>query len=425
MSTEMKVCIIEGKRIPFMRSSTKYMGVSNNELMAPAMKELVKSLNLQGKEVGEVVIGAVNKHAYQFSLARECVMDSGLSPNTPATDIQKACGTSLESAIMIANKISLGQIECGIAGGVDTNSDVPIEFKKRFSDRLLKLAASKTLGQKLSALKGFSPSELLPKLPAIKEPRTGLSMGESCEKMAKDWGITREAQDQLAYESHQKAGKAYDDGFYHNQVVSFKGADRDGLLRADTTIEKLAKLKPAFDRVSGKGTLTAGNSTALTDGASCTFLCSEDYAEKNGLKPLAYLTTAQSAAVDYVKDEGLLMAPAYAVPRLLKQRGLSLQDFDYYEIHEAFAAQVLCTLEAWKSDDFCKNKLGLDQALGEIDRTKLNVNGGSLALGHPFAATGSRIVTGLAHLLNSKGSGRGLISICTAGGMGVTAIIEK
>lgn len=425
MSTKMKVCIIEGKRIPFMRSSTKYMGVSNNELMAPAMKELVKSLNLEGKEVGEVVIGAVNKHAYQFSLARECVMDSGLSPNTPATDIQKACGTSLESAIMIANKISLGQIDCGIAGGVDTNSDVPIEFKKRFSDRLLKLAASKTLGQKLSALKGFSPSELLPKLPAIKEPRTGLSMGESCEKMAKDWGITREAQDQLAYESHQKAGKAYEDGFYHNQVVSFKGADRDGLLRADTTIDKLAKLKPAFDRVSGKGTLTAGNSTALTDGASCTFLCSMDYAEKNGLKPLAYLTTAQSAAVDYVKDEGLLMAPAYAVPRLLKQRGLSLQDFDFYEIHEAFAAQVLCTLEAWKSEEFCKNKLGLDQALGEIDRTKLNVNGGSLALGHPFAATGSRIVTGLAHLLNAKGSGRGLISICTAGGMGVTAIIEK
>lgn len=425
MSTPLRVCIVGGKRIPFMRSSTKYMGVSNNELMVPAMKALVEQFNLQGKEVGEVILGAVNKHAYQFSLARECVMDSGLSPKTPATDIQKACGTSLEAAVMIANKIALGQIDCGIAAGVDTNSDVPIEFKKSFSDRLLKLAAAKTFGQKLGALKGFNPKELLPKLPAIKEPRTGKSMGESCEDMAKTWKITRHDQDLLAYESHQKAAKAYEAGFYDDILVNFKGHTKDGLLRPDATVEKLAKLKPAFDRKSGKGTLTAGNSTALTDGASCTFLCSEEYAKANGIEPLAFLTTAQSAAVDYVKEEGLLMAPAYAVPRLLAQRGLTLQDFDFYEIHEAFAAQVLCTLEAWRSEEFCKEKLGLDAALGEIDRDKLNIMGGSLAIGHPFAATGSRILTGLSKMLHQKGSGRGLISICTAGGMGVTAIIEK
>ncbi len=419
-----KVCIIAGKRIPFMRSSTHYMGLSLRELMKPAMDALVSELSLEGKEVGEVAMGAVNKHAYDFALAREIVMDSKLSPHTPATDIQKACGTSLESVILIGNKIALGQIECGIAGGADTNSDVPIEFKKKFSDRMLRLAAARSMGEKFKALAGFGPGELIPKLPAIKEPRTGKSMGESCEDMAKTWGISREAQDQLAFESQNKAAKAYADGWYQDSVVEFKGKNQDGILR-QAPLEKLAKLKPAFDKESGKGTLTAANSTALTDGASCVFLCSEEYAKENNLSPMAYLTYAQSAAVNYVDDEGLLMAPAYAVPKMLKKAGLTLQDFDFYEIHEAFAAQVLCTLEAWKSEEFCKNKLGLDNALGEIDFNKLNVKGGSLALGHPFAATGGRIVTGLAKLLHEKGSGRGLISICTAGGMGVTAILEK
>ena len=325
---------------------------------------------------------------------------------------------------MLGNKIALGQIDSAIAGGVDTNSDVPIEFKKKFSDRLLKLAAARSMGEKLKALSGFSPKELMPKLPAIKEGRTGLSMGESCEEMAKSWNISREAQDQLAFESQAKAAKAYSEGWYDDLVVEFQGKVKDGILR-ETKLEKLASLKPAFDKTSGKGTLTAANSTALTDGASCVFLCSEEYAKDNNLEVMAYLTYAQSAAVNYVGDEGLLMAPAYAVPKLLKQAGLTLQDFDFYEIHEAFAAQVLCTLEAWKSEEFCKEKLGLEQALGEIDFKKLNVKGGSLALGHPFAATGARIVTGLAKLLNEKGSGKGLISICTAGGMGVTAIIER
>ncbi len=419
-----KVCIIAGKRIPFMRSSTHYMGLTLRELMKPAMDALVSELKLEGKEIGEVSMGAVNKHAYDFALAREMVMDSKLSPSTPATDIQKACGTSLETVVHVANKIALGQIECGIAGGADTNSDVPVEFKKSFSDRLLKLAAARSLPERLKVLAGFNPKELMPKLPAIKEPRTGKSMGESCEDMAKTWNIKREDQDQLAFESQNNAAKAYEEGWYDDLVVEFKGKKKDGILR-QAPLEKLAKLKPAFDRDSGKGTLTAANSTALTDGASCVFLCSEEYAKENNFKPLAYLTIAQSAAVNYVDDEGLLMAPAYAVPKMLAKAGLTLQDFDYYEIHEAFAAQVLCTLEAWKSEDFCKNKLGLEAPLGEIDRTKLNVKGGSLALGHPFAATGGRIVAGLAKLLDEKGSGRGLISICTAGGMGVTAIIEK
>lgn len=420
----MRVCIVKGKRIPFMRSSTAYMGLNLRELMKPAMDSLVSELKLEGREVGEVIMGAVNKHAYDFALAREIVMDSKLAPTTPATDIQKACGTSLEAAIIIAQKIATGQIECGIAGGADTNSDVPIEFKKRFSDRLLKLAAARSFPAKLKALSGFSPSELIPKLPAIKEPRTGKSMGESCEDMAKTWNISREEQDQLAFESQQNAARAYNEGWNDDLIVEFKGVKKDGIIR-ETSMEKLARLKPAFDKTSGKGTLTAGNSSSLTDGASCVFLCSEDYAKANRLEIMAYLTFAQSAAVNYIDDEGLLMAPAYAVPKLLKQAGISLQDFDFYEIHEAFAAQVLCTLKAWESDDFCKNKLGLDSSLGSIDRAKLNVKGGSVALGHPFAATGSRILANLAKLLHEKGSGRGLISICTAGGMGVTAIIEK
>ena len=424
MSEAKKVCIVAGKRIPFMRSSTKYMGKSLRELMKPCLSELISELKLEDKELGECAFGAVNKHAYDFALAREIVMDSKLSPKTPAVDVQMACGTSLEAAIILANKISLGQIDCGIAGGVDTNSDVPIEFKKSFSDRLLKIAAAKSLGDRLKALKGFNPKELLPKLPAIKEGRTGLSMGESCEIMAKEWDISRVAQDQLAYRSQKNAAKAYLEGFYDNQVVEFMGAKKDGILR-ETSLEKLATLRPAFDKTSGNGTLTAGNSSSLTDGASCVFLCSEEYAKENNLHPLAFLSFSETAAVNYVEDEGLLMAPAYAVPRMLKRAEMSLQDFDFYEIHEAFAAQVLCTLEAWKSEKFCKEKLGLNYMLGEIDVSKLNVKGSSLALGHPFAATGSRILTTMAHLLNEKGSGRGLISICTAGGMGVTAIIEK
>jgi acetyl-CoA C-acetyltransferase len=420
-----KVCIIASKRIPFAKSGTLYKGKSNNELMTVALKALVQDQNLNGKEIGEVVLGAVNKHAYQFSLARECVMDSGLALSTPATDIQKACGTSLEACAVVANKIALGQIDCAIAGGVDTNSDVPIEFKKKFSDRLLELNGAKTFGQKLKAFKGFGPSELIPKLPAIKEPRTEKSMGESCEEMAKRWKISREDQDMLSLKSHENALKAIEEGFFDDLICEFDSNKRDNIVREGMSFDRLSKLNPCFDRKSGEGTLTAANSSALTDGSSCVFLCSEDYAAKNNLEVLAHLSFVQSAAVDYLDDEGLLMAPAYAVPKLLKRAGMSLQDFDFYEIHEAFAAQVLCTLRAWEDEEFCKSKLGLDNALGSIDENKLNINGSSLALGHPFAATGTRIVGTLAKMISQKGSGKGLISICTAGGMGITAIIEK
>lgn len=419
-----KVCIIDGARIPFFRSGTNYMGIGNKELMTGALKHLVEKLNLKNKEIGEVALGAVSKHAYDFSLARECAIESGLSFKTPATDLQKACGTSLEAVIMLANKIALGQIDSAIAGGVDTNSDIPVEFKKSFSDAMAKVNYAKTTTDKIKALTSLRPSDLSPKFPAVMEPRTGLSMGESCELMAKKWNISRQDQDQLALESHQKASKAMGAGFFDDLVYEFKGNKKDGILRGDSTMDKMAKLKPAFDR-SASGTLTAANSTSLTDGASCVFLCSEEYAKEHNLKIKAYFKIGISAAVDFIDDEGLLMAPVYAVARMLKKTGLKLQDFDFYEIHEAFAAQVLCTLKAWESESFCKEKLGLDHALGSIDRSKINVNGSSLALGHPFAATGSRIVATLAKLLEQKGEGRGLISICTAGGMGVTAILER
>jgi acetyl-CoA C-acetyltransferase len=357
-------------------------------------------------------------------LARESAINAGLSYLTSATDIQKACGTSLEAALIIGAKIATGEIHSGIAAGTDTNSDIPVEFKKAFSDRLSQMNYARDLPSRLKALKGLGPSDLLPKFPAIKEPRTGLSMGESCEVMAKRWKITRSDQDQLAFESHQKAAVAYNEGFYDDLIAPFGGLEKDNILRGDIKLEKLASLKPAFDK-SEKGTLTAGNSTPLTDGSAAVFLCSEEYAKKHKLHVQAYLSMGQSAAVNYVDDEGLLMAPAYAVPKLLKRAGLTLQDFDFYEIHEAFAAQVLCTLAAWEDETFCKEKLGLDSALGAIDRSKLNVKGGSLALGHPFAATGARILGSLSKMIDEKGSARGLISICTAGGMGVTAIVQK
>ncbi len=420
-----KVCIISGKRIPFARSGTKYMRKGNKELMSSALRALKDDLGLDKKEVGEIILGAVSKHAADFALARESAIEAGLAFNIPATDIQKACGTGLEAALMIAGKIAIGQIDSGIAGGVDSNSDIPVEFKKSFSDRLSAMNYARDFSGRLKALKGLNPKDLLPKFPAIKEPRTGLSMGESCEVMAKRWGIKREDQDQLAFESHQKAASAYESGFYNDLIIPFGGLEKDGILRPDIALEKLGKLNPAFDKKSGEGTLTAGNSTPLTDGASAVFLCSEEYAKENNLEVQAYLTIGQSAAVNYIDDEGLLMAPAYAVPKMLDRAGLTLQDFDFYEIHEAFAAQVLCTLKAWEDETFCKEKLGRESALGSIDRSKLNVKGGSLALGHPFAATGGRILAGLAKMIHEKGSGRGLISICTAGGMGVTAIVEK
>lgn len=419
-----KVVVVGGQRIPFSRSMSSYMRVSNRDLMTAALRAIVDKYNLAGKEIGEVALGAVMKHSSDWNMAREVTLSSGLSPHTPAYDVQQACGTSLETAILVANKIALGQIEVGIAGGTDTNSDLPFVFPKTFGHKMLEAHKARSTSERLKAFMKIRPADLKPVAPGVIEPRTGLSMGQSCELMAQQWGVTREEQDELALQSHKNAAKAYEDGFYSDLVVPFNGLDKDNNVRPDTSLEKLAKLKPAFER-SEKGTLTAGNSSPLTDGAAAVLLASEDYAKAMGWPILAEFTFSQVAAVDFVKDEGLLMAPAYAVPRLLKQAGITLQDFDYYEIHEAFAAQVLCTLKAWESDSFCREKLGLPGALGSIDRSKLNVKGGSVALGHPFAATGARIVATLAKMLNEKGSGRGLISICTAGGMGVTAILER
>jgi acetyl-CoA C-acetyltransferase len=419
-----RVAIIGGNRLPFARSNTAYSKVSNQELLTSSLRGLVDRFGLQGQRMGEVVAGAVIKHSRDFNLTRECVLSSGLAPETPAYDIQQACGTGLEAAILVANKIALGQIDCGIAGGTDTTSDAPIGVSEGLRDILLDLNRAKTAGERLKALARFRPKHLAPSIPENGEPRTGLSMGGHCQITAHEWDIPRDEQDKLAYESHQKLAAAYDEGLFDDLMTPLAGLTKDNILRPDTTLEKLATLKPAFDRE--KGTMTAANSTALTDGASCVLLASEEWAKANNLEVKAYLTFSEVAAVDFVdKKEGLLMAPAYAVPRMLEKAGLTLQDFDCYEIHEAFAAQVLSTLKAWEDPAFCKDRLGLDKPLGSIDRNKMNIKGSSLATGHPFAATGGRILATLAKILEQNGKGRGLISICAAGGQGVTAIVER
>jgi acetyl-CoA C-acetyltransferase len=417
--------IVGGVRIPFCRNNTAYVDIGNQAMSIKAVSALVERYGLAGAELGEVALGAVIKHSSDWNLGREVALSSGLSPRTPGITLQRACGTSLDTTIAIANKIATGQIESGIAGGSDTTSDVPVVFGKKFAGRLLATARARSFGERLRAWKGFRFGELKPSFPGVAEPRTGKSMGDHCEMMAREWNIAREDQDKLALASHQKAAAAYERGFFQGLVTPFRGLERDNILRADSTLDKLATLKPAFDKYSGKGTLTAGNSTPLTDGASAVLLASDAWAAARGLKIQAYLTHARVAAVDFVGGEGLLMAPTVAVSDLLRDTGLGLQDFDFYEIHEAFAAQVLCTLRAWESESYCRDRLGRERALGAIDPAKLNVVGSSLAFGHPFAATGARIVATLARLLEEKGSGRGLISICTAGGMGVVAILER
>ena len=425
-----RVAVLGGNRIPFARSNTAYATASNQEMLTAALDGLVARFGLEGRRLGEVVAGAVLKHSRDFNLTRESVLGSRLAPETPATDLQQACGTGLQATIHVANKIALGQVEVGVAGGSDTTSDAPIAVGEKLRKILLEANRAKTVQGRLAALTKVRPQYLVPSIPQNGEPRTGLSMGEHAALTALEWQITREAQDELAVASHHHLAASYDRGFQDDLVTPFNGLDRDQNLRADTSLEKLAKLKPVF----GKGaaaTMTAANSTPLTDGASTVLLSSEEWAAENGHEVLAYFADCETAAVDFVHGgEGLLMAPAYAVPRLLERNGLTLQDFDYYEIHEAFASQVLSTLKAWEDPVFCKERLGLDAPLGSIDRARLNVNGSSLAAGHPFAATGGRIVANLAKLLSEKAAadgsgGRGLISICAAGGQGVTAILER
>ncbi|WP_037364349.1 acetyl-CoA C-acetyltransferase [Amycolatopsis orientalis] len=419
-----KVAIVGGNRIPFARSNGPYSRASNQDMFTAALDGLVSRFSLQGEVIGEVAAGAVLKHSKDFNLARESVLGSKLSPATPASDVQMACGTGLQAVLNVAHKIALGEIDSAIAGGVDTTSDAPLAVNPQLRQILVQLNAAKTLADRLKLVAKIRPGHIVPEIPRNAEPRTGLSMGEHAALTAKVWDITREAQDELAATSHRNLAAAYDRGFFDDLVTPYLKLTRDQNLRPDSSVEKLAKLKPVYG--GPDGTMTAGNSTPLTDGASTVLLATEQWAKAHKLPVLAYLTFSQTAAVDYVHgDEGLLMAPAYAVPRMLERAGLTLQDFDFYEIHEAFASQVLATLKAWEDPAFAKEKLGLDAPLGSIDRAKLNVNGSSLAAGHPFAATGGRIVATLAKLLNEKGSGRGLISICAAGGQGVTAILEK
>jgi acetyl-CoA C-acetyltransferase len=418
-----RVAIVGGLRIPFCRAHTTYADCSNQEMMTAALAGIVQKYDLKGQTLGDVALGAVIKHSRDWNLARECVIASGLSPKTPGVDLQRACGTSLEACILIGNKIALGQIDAGVAGGTDSISDAPIVYPDEYRSILMQSHRGKTIKEKILPWLKVRPKHFKPVLPGVVEPRTGLSMGEHTEITAKEFHVSREHQDQLALTSHMRAAKAFDEGFYTDLIVPFRGAREDNNIRRDTSFEKLAQLKPVYDR-SGSGTMTAGNSTPLTDGAAAVLLSSEEWAQKRNLPVHAYMTFCKVSAVDFIGNEGLLMAPAYAVSDMLKVANLKLQDFDYYEIHEAFAAQTIATLKAWQSEQFCKEKLGRSEALGPIDLAKLNVKGGSIAIGHPFAATGARVVATMAKLLHEQGSGRGLVSVCTAGGMGVTTIME-
>jgi acetyl-CoA C-acetyltransferase len=418
-----KIAVIGGVRTPFCRSHTAYSDLTNLDMMTTAVNGLSERFGLKGKHVDEVVGGAVVTHAKDWNLAREAVIGTDLAPSTPGITMMQACGTSLQAALGSGAKIATGQIDCAIATGSDTVSDAPIVFNRKFAKRLINASRSKGFGQKIKQFGDFKPGELAPQAPNVNEPRTGLSMGQHCELMAKEWNIPREEQDQLAYNSHRNAAQAYKDGFLDDMIVPCAGVFQDNIIREDIDLDKMATLNPAFDK-SKRGTLTAANSTPLTDGAASVLISSEEWARENGLVPQAYIVESQTAGIDFVGGRGLLMAPTIAVSKMLDRAGLSLQDFDFYEIHEAFAAQVLCTLKAWESAEYCKQVLGRDAPLGAIDRSKLNLRGSSIAYGHPFGATGARITGHLAKLLHERGGGRGLISICTAGGMGVAAILE-
>lgn len=417
-----RAAVLGGVRTPFCRSHTAFAELSNLNMLTTALTGLAERFSLEGSHIDEVVGGAVVTHAKDWNLAREAVIGSPLAATTPGITMMQACGTSLQGALGLAAKIASGQIECGIAMGTDTTSDAPIVFQKKFAKRLIEASRAKSWSERLSAFRGMSPGELAPVPPDTREPRTGLGMGEHCELMAKEWGITREDQDLLAFESHRKAAAAYDEGFMDDLVIPCAGVFKDNNIREEISLEKMAELKPVFDKKSG--TITAANSTPLTDGAATVLLASEEWAVSKGIPIQAYLTLGRTSAVDYVEGEGLLMAPTVAVSDLLQQAGLALQDFDYYEVHEAFAAQVHATLKAWESVDYCRERLGREEPLGSIDRSKLNVAGSSIAIGHPFAATGARILAVLAKLLHNRGGKKGLISVCTAGGMGVAAILE-
>jgi acetyl-CoA C-acetyltransferase len=421
-----RVAILGGARIPFARANGAYAEASNQDMLTAALRALVQKFGLKGEKIGEVAAGAVIKHSKDWNLARESALGAGIHPATPAYDLQRACGTSLSAVAQLANRIALGEIDSAIAGGADSTSDIPLSYGRQLQQIMLKSARGRSFLERTKPWLGLKPAHLKPLAPGIAEPRTGMSMGEHCEEMAKEWKIGRREQDELALASHRNAAAAWQEGFFDDLVFPFMGTCKDNNVRADTTLEKLGSLKPAFDR--NAGTLTAGNSSPLTDGAASVLLASEDWASSRKIPVQAYLTFTETSAVDFVgtagPKEGLLMAPVYAVPRLLDRAGIRLQDFDFYEIHEAFAAQVLCTLKAWESEEYCLSRLGR-RALGSIDPRKINVKGSSVALGHPFAATGARIVATLAKQLARRGSGRGLISICAAGGMGVTAILER
>lgn len=436
MNTPRKVAILGGNRIPFARSNKEYAKASNQDMLTAAIEGLVARYGLQGEQLGMVTAGAVLKHARDFNMTREVVLGSSLASSTPATDMQMACGTGLAALVQVGDAIAAGRIEAGIAGGTDTTSDAPLAVNDELRKTLISVNNAKTTADRLKLLGSIRPSQLAPEAPSNGEPRTGLSMGEHQAITTREFGLTQEEQDQLAVESHHKLAKAYDEGFFEDLITPYLGVQRDTNLRPDSSVEKLAKLKPVFGKKDAeqhgtKATMTAANSTPLTDGASAVLVSSEDWAAEHNIPVRAYLVDSEVASVDFLHGrdgmtpDGLLMSPTYAVPRMLERNGLTLQDFDFYEIHEAFAGQTLATLKAWESEDYCRERLGLDAPLGSIDREKLNVKGSSLAAGHPFAATGGRIIATAAKVLEENGGGRTLVSICAAGGQGIVAILER
>jgi acetyl-CoA acyltransferase len=418
-----RVAIVAGVRTPFARSGTAFKDVPAVALARHAARELLYRTEIDPGEVDEVVVGQVVPSVLTPNVAREVSLLPQFPRTIPAYTLNRACASSAQAITNAADQIALGHADVVVAGGVESLSDIPVLHSRRMSQLLVEAGRARTMSQRLAVMARIRPRDLVPVTPAIAEPSTGESMGQSAEKMAKENGIAREAQDRLALRSHERAAAATSDGRLTADIVPWFGRDdvvaTDNGIRADTSLEQLAKLRPVFDRAYG--TVTAGNSSPLTDGAAMVLLMAEETARALGYRPLAYLRSYAVSAVD--PGWQLLMGPAYAVPKALERAGIAWQDVGLFEIHEAFAAQVLSNAQAWASPEWGE-KLGLDGPLGEVDWSCANVMGGSIAIGHPFGATGARLVTQLAGEMRRRGVEFGLVSICAQGGMGHALVLE-
>ncbi|MEM9188659.1 MAG: acetyl-CoA C-acyltransferase FadI [Myxococcota bacterium] len=422
-----RVAVVAGLRTPFAKQGTAYKDVSALDLGKLAVTELLQRTGVEPSEIGQVVYGQVVPSLSGPNIAREIVLGTGMPQDIEAYSVSRACATSYQSTVNVAESILAGSVDCGIAGGSDSASDVPIAVSKKLADALVTASKARTLPDRLRAFKNLKPKDLIPVPPALKEMSTGLTMGESAEKMAKENGISRADQDAYAHRSHTRTAKAWNDGRFADEVMTvyvppkYKGSiGEDNLVRKDSTLEGYEKLRPVFDRKHGS--VTAGNSSPLTDGASALLLMREDKAKALGFDVLGFIRSYSFAALD--PRGQLLMGPSYATPIALDRAGIELSDIDLVDMHEAFAAQILSNTQAFESDAFAREKLGRKKRIGEIDWDKFNVNGGSIAIGHPFAATGARQITQTLHELKRRGGGLGLVTACAAGGLGAAMVLE-